>query len=98
MLMLSAAFGTAALPAVGPFACLLIAGFLVYGVGAGLTMAFDVRMGVRRYARGSGSADQFPGSSTNSCEFDRPTFRKSSYRYPKIPKPKSQDPNPKVQG
>ena len=28
---------------------MLIAGFLVYGVGAGLTLAFDVRMYVRRW-------------------------------------------------
>ena len=30
---------------------MLIAGFLVYGVGAGLTLAFDVRMYIRRWRR-----------------------------------------------
>jgi hypothetical protein len=30
---------------------MLIAGFLVYGVGAGLTTVFDVRMYVRRWRR-----------------------------------------------
>ena len=49
MLMLSAAFGTAALSAQGLLRVMLIAGFLVYGVGAGLTLAFDVRMYVRRW-------------------------------------------------
>ena len=33
----------------GPLRLLLIAGFLVYGVGAVLTMAFDVRMYVQRW-------------------------------------------------
>src|SRR5262249_59140305 len=51
MLALSAAFGTAALAAQGPLRWVLIAGFLVYGVGAGLTMACDVRMYVRRCQR-----------------------------------------------
>jgi hypothetical protein len=49
MLMLSAAFGTAALAAQGPLRVMLFAGFLVYGIGAGLTLAFDVRMYVRRW-------------------------------------------------
>ena len=49
MLILSAAFGTAALAAEGSLRVMLIAGCLVYGVGAGLTMAFDVRMYVRRW-------------------------------------------------
>jgi hypothetical protein len=54
MLILSAAFGTAALAAEGPLHVMLIAGFLIYGVGAGLTMAFDVRMYVRRWLRATG--------------------------------------------
>jgi hypothetical protein len=49
MLMLSAAFGTAALAADGLLRVMLIVGFLVYGVGAGLTLAFDVRMYIRRW-------------------------------------------------
>jgi hypothetical protein len=49
MLMLAAAFGTAALVAEGSLRVLLFAGFLIYGVGAGLTLAFDVRMYVRRW-------------------------------------------------
>jgi hypothetical protein len=49
MLMLSAAFGTAALAAHGLPRAMLISGFLVYGVGAGVTLAFDVRMYLRRW-------------------------------------------------
>jgi hypothetical protein len=49
MLILAAAFGTAALAADGLLRSMLIAGFLVYSVGAGLTMAFDVRMYLRRW-------------------------------------------------
>jgi hypothetical protein len=49
MLMLSAIAGTAALAADGSLRAMLIACFLIYGVGAGLTMAFDVRMYVRRW-------------------------------------------------
>jgi hypothetical protein len=49
MVLLSAAFGTAALATDGPLRSMLIVGFLVYGLGAGLTMAFDVRMYVRRW-------------------------------------------------
>ena len=49
MLILSAAAGAAALAADGSFRVMLIVGCLVYGVGAGLTMAFDVRMYVRRW-------------------------------------------------
>jgi len=49
MLMLSTAFGAAALSAEGPLRLMLIAGFLVYGVGAGLTIAIDVRMYARRW-------------------------------------------------
>jgi len=47
MLILSAAFGSAAIAAQGPLRMMLIAGFAV-GIGAGLTMAYDVRMYVRR--------------------------------------------------
>jgi hypothetical protein len=49
MLMLSAASGMAALAAEGALRMMLIGGFVVYGVGAGLTMAVDVRMYVRRW-------------------------------------------------
>ena len=49
MLMLSVASGTAALSAQGPLRVMLITGCVVYGVGAGLTLAFDVRMYVRRW-------------------------------------------------
>ena len=49
MLFLSATFATAAHAAHGPIRMMLIAGFVVYGAGAGLTMAFDVRMYVRRW-------------------------------------------------
>jgi hypothetical protein len=49
MLMLSVVLGTAAFAAQGPLRVMLIAGFVVYGVGAGLTMAFDVRMYIRRW-------------------------------------------------
>jgi hypothetical protein len=49
MLILSATFGAAALVAQWPLRVMLIVGFLVYGIGAGLTMAFDVRMYLRRW-------------------------------------------------
>src|SRR5215510_14308864 len=51
MLMLSATLGTAALAARGPLRSMLIAGFLIFGIGAGLTTAFDVRMYVARWRR-----------------------------------------------
>jgi hypothetical protein len=53
MLILAAASGTAALAADGVLRSMLIAGFLVYTVGAGLTMAFDVRMYIRRWRLGA---------------------------------------------
>ena len=53
MLILSAAFATSALAAEGPLRLMLIAGFLVYGAGSGLTMAFDVMMYVRRWRLGT---------------------------------------------
>ena len=49
MLILSAALGTAALAAEGLLRVMLIAGCLVYGIGAGLTLAFDVTMYVQRW-------------------------------------------------
>jgi hypothetical protein len=52
MLLLSAAFGAAAFGAQGPLRLMLIAGFLVYGVGAALTMTFDVRMYISRWRTG----------------------------------------------
>jgi hypothetical protein len=49
MLVLSAAFATAALAAQGPLRSIMMAGFLIYGAGAGLTLAYDVNMYVRRW-------------------------------------------------
>jgi hypothetical protein len=49
MLILSAASGAAALAVQGPLRWMLIAGCVVYGVGAALTIAFDVRMYIRRW-------------------------------------------------
>jgi hypothetical protein len=49
MLMLSVASGIAAGATEGPLQVMLGAGCLVYGVGAGLTLAFDVRMYVQRW-------------------------------------------------
>lgn len=49
MLILAAMFGMAAFVVEPPLRSMLIAGFLIYGVGATLTMAFDVRMYVRRW-------------------------------------------------
>ncbi len=49
MLILAAAFGTATSATDGMLRWTLIAGSLIYGVGAGLTIAFDVRMYVRRW-------------------------------------------------
>jgi hypothetical protein len=49
MLILAMACGAAAAVVHGPLRWLLIAGVLVYGVGAALTMIFDVRMYVRRW-------------------------------------------------
>jgi len=49
MMILSAAFGAAALTTGGSLRLMLIAAFLIYGVGAALTMSFDVRMYVRRW-------------------------------------------------
>ena len=40
---------TAALAAEGPLRVMLLAGFLIYGAGAGLTMVIDVSMYVRRW-------------------------------------------------
>jgi hypothetical protein len=51
MLVLAGALGTAALVAQGTLQGMLVAGCLVYGIGAGLTIAFDVRMYVRRWRR-----------------------------------------------
>lgn len=55
MLFLSVAFGTAAGSLHGLLRPIFIAGCLVYGVGAGLTMAFDVRMYLRRWRQGTAS-------------------------------------------
>jgi hypothetical protein len=52
MLLLCVAFGTATASVHGPLRPMLIAGFLAYGVGAGLTLAVDVPMYVRRWRQG----------------------------------------------
>lgn len=49
MLMLAVACGMAAGVVDGPLCWMLMAGCVVYGVGAALTMAFDVTMYVRRW-------------------------------------------------
>lgn len=49
MLILSGILGMAALVAPAPLRSMLIVGFLVYGVGAALTLAVDVRMYLRRW-------------------------------------------------
>src|SRR5262249_35405762 len=49
MLLLAAAFGMAVPAASGVLRAMLIVGLLVYGVAAGLTIAVDVRMYVRRW-------------------------------------------------
>jgi len=49
MLLLAAASGLAAIASHGWLRAMLIAGFLVYGVGAGATLAVDVRMYLRRW-------------------------------------------------
>ena len=49
MLLLSAACGIAALTTHEPFRSMMIAGFVVYSVGAGLTIGCDVTMYVRRW-------------------------------------------------
>ncbi len=53
MLILSTACGMAAFTVEGSLRAMLIGGFIIYGVGAGLTMAFDVRMYVRRWRLGT---------------------------------------------
>jgi hypothetical protein len=52
MLMLSVASGTAALATAGPLRVMLIAGCVVYGAGAALTIAFDVKMYFNRWRMG----------------------------------------------
>jgi hypothetical protein len=49
MLLLCLAFGAAALTRHGPLRPAFMVGFLAYAVGAGLTIAVDVRMYVRRW-------------------------------------------------
>ena len=59
MLILSAASGTAALAVHGNLRALLIVGSVVYGLGAGLTMGYDVRMYVRRWLTSGGGRLSF---------------------------------------
>jgi hypothetical protein len=56
MLMLASAFGAAAVAAHGPLRSMMIAGFVAYGIGAGLTIACDVTMYVRRWRLGAATA------------------------------------------
>ncbi len=49
MLLLAAASGAAALAARGPLRVMLVTGFVVYGVGACLTLVVDVRMYIARW-------------------------------------------------
>jgi len=53
MLMLAAASGTAAIAAQGSLRLMLIVG-MVAGIGAGLTMGYDVRMYIRRWMKATG--------------------------------------------
>ena len=75
MLMLSAALGLAALTAHGLLRAALLAGLLVYGVGAGLTLAVDVRMYLRRWRRkASGLYLTLASGSRDSRRRRHPTF------------------------
>ena len=56
MLILSVAAGAAAIASAGPLRLMLTAGFLVYAVGAALTMAFDVQMYLRRWQTNAADA------------------------------------------
>jgi len=58
MLILAVVCGAAAFVAQPPLRAMLIAGFLIYGVGSALTIAFDVRMYVRRW-RLNATSDRF---------------------------------------
>ena len=49
MLILAAVLGAAAFATHGLLRSILIAGFVIYGIGAALTLAFDVRMYVKRW-------------------------------------------------
>jgi hypothetical protein len=55
MALLSVAFSAAAASEPGTLGLISAAGFLVYGVGAGLTLVFDVGMYLRRWRRGVAS-------------------------------------------
>ncbi len=55
MLILAASFGRAAVAAEDPLRSILVTGSLVYGVGAVLTVAFDVRMYARRWVAAAGT-------------------------------------------
>ena len=56
MLLLSATFATAALAVTSPLRVMLIVGFMVYALGAGLTMAYDVTMYIRRWQLHAGGS------------------------------------------
>jgi len=71
MLILSAAFGTAALAVQGRLHVMLIAGFLVYGLGAVLTMACDVRMYLRRSRLVAASAHLTLATGLRDCQLRR---------------------------
>ena len=55
MLLLSAACGVAMFAAHGTLQAMLIAGFVIYGIAAGLTLVIDVRMYLQRWWRHAAS-------------------------------------------
>ncbi len=75
MLILAAASGAAALAIDGPLSWLLIAGSLVYGVGATLTIVVDVAMYVRRWRVGAAGVRLTLATGLRDCRVRRqPTF------------------------
>ena len=81
MLMLAAAFGAAAFAAEGLLRVMLTAGFLVYGVGACLTMAFDVRMYLHRWRLKTGGLYLSLGTGfRDSRQRRHPTFAWNVWR------------------
>lgn len=72
MLMLAASFGIAAVTTGEPLRAILIVGFVVYGVGSVLTMAFDVRMYVRRWLSAAGTRLSF-ATGLRDIRLRRPT-------------------------
>ena len=71
MAILAVICGAAALVAEPPLRQMLFAGCLVYGVGAGLTMAVDVRMYVRRWRLGAAGARLALATGLRDCRYRR---------------------------